>query len=497
MNKKKSVPLESLSDWKQIDEGHFGTVYKVRHNVLKLTVAVKKLKENVSHCLEELFSEAEKMDSASASPYVIRLYGILDDPLKGPPGIVMEYMEYGSLGTLMERVSPVPWALKFRVLHEVALGMNWLHTLSPPLLHLDLKTKNILTDKDLHIKITDFGLSKYTSGSSVCRLEECEDVGGTLDYMPPEAFQEGYQPQISTDVYSFAILSIVVLKGEEPYPANKSVLIRQLVPRGQRPSVKSLENESSVKSLNDAVKFTEKCWDNDKLKRPSFSECCNQWERFNSTYDKSEIKSAVREVQDKMDSSDKTTEDSRAEGTVSESVRSTNMSDMVEKFRTLQFTERPPVLQQTEAAPQMSPQRTQSQYTRRTFTTQANQPRAVGTTHRPMTQGPYYPGVSYQHYWPPHFLRYQFPYQRPAYNPPQYSLQPSTTTININGSTGPLQIGDNNVMYVSQNPRTITRMITPQPGQTMTRNNIAPTRTQSMQITQPQPTMQAREDSLG
>lgn len=93
------------------------------------------------------------MASALASPFVIRLYGIIEENAHGPPGIVMEYMEYGSVWTLMERVRTIPWALKFRIIHEVTVGMNWLHHLSTPILHLDLKTKNVLLDAELHIKV--------------------------------------------------------------------------------------------------------------------------------------------------------------------------------------------------------------------------------------------------------------------------------------------------------------------------------------------------------
>ncbi|KAG9487266.1 hypothetical protein GDO78_007240 [Eleutherodactylus coqui] len=201
MNKNILVPVASLSDWVLIDEGHFGSVYKAKHEIYKIHVAVKKHKRNVQNYLKELISEAEKMASASNNPFVIRLYGFLNENTEGPPGIVMEYMKNGSLYALMERVSPIPWALKYRIIHQVTLGMNWLHNLPSPLLHLDLKTRNVLLDEDLHIKITDFGLSKYTCYSAVCASEDGEGVGGTLEYMPPEAFQEGYQPSTATDVY--------------------------------------------------------------------------------------------------------------------------------------------------------------------------------------------------------------------------------------------------------------------------------------------------------
>ena len=47
---------------------------------------------------------------------------------------------------------PPPWPLAFRLSYQVALGMNFLHTLSPPLLHLDLKPSNVLLDSGLNVK---------------------------------------------------------------------------------------------------------------------------------------------------------------------------------------------------------------------------------------------------------------------------------------------------------------------------------------------------------
>lgn len=94
--------------------------------------------------------------------YVVRLYGLFVDG--GPAGslggalprlgLVMEFMENGSLASLRSRVPSVPWALRLRILHQVALGMNFLHSLKPPLLHLDLKPGNVLLDGELHARVS-------------------------------------------------------------------------------------------------------------------------------------------------------------------------------------------------------------------------------------------------------------------------------------------------------------------------------------------------------
>lgn len=100
----------------------------------------------------ELLEEAKKMEMAKFR-YILPVYGICREPV----GLVMEYMETGSLEKLLA-AEPLPWDLRFRIIHETAVGMNFLHCMSPPLLHLDLKPANILLDAHYHVKV---GASPY------------------------------------------------------------------------------------------------------------------------------------------------------------------------------------------------------------------------------------------------------------------------------------------------------------------------------------------------
>ena len=94
-----------------------------------------------------------------SNPYVLRILGVYQGcpPGTGPStqlGLVMEFMERGSLAGLQEALcGPPPWPLAFRLAHQVALGMNFLHCMCPPLLHLDLKPSNVLLDSDLNVRV--------------------------------------------------------------------------------------------------------------------------------------------------------------------------------------------------------------------------------------------------------------------------------------------------------------------------------------------------------
>ncbi|XP_031159688.2 receptor-interacting serine/threonine-protein kinase 2-like [Sander lucioperca] len=69
-------------------------------------------------------------------------------------GVVMDLMERGSLASLQEALTGTPpWPLVFRLAHQVALGINYLHSLPRPVLHQDLKPQNVLLDDFLNAKL--------------------------------------------------------------------------------------------------------------------------------------------------------------------------------------------------------------------------------------------------------------------------------------------------------------------------------------------------------
>ncbi len=98
--------------------------------------------------------------------YLISIYGISKDP----PGLVMEYMRKGSLDNLLSS-HLLMWPKKFQMIHEMTMGMNFLHSMKPPILHLNLKPANILLDDHLHMKVSQIlllpclqNVSEFISG---------------------------------------------------------------------------------------------------------------------------------------------------------------------------------------------------------------------------------------------------------------------------------------------------------------------------------------------
>ncbi|XP_072231838.1 receptor-interacting serine/threonine-protein kinase 4 [Leuresthes tenuis] len=265
-----------FGSWEKIGSGGFGQVYKVRHVQWKTWLAIK-----CPPCLHvddkersELLEEAKKMEAAKFR-YILPVYGICEDP----QGLVMEYMETGSLENLLA-TEPLPWELRFRIIHETAVGMNFLHCMNPPLLHLDLKPANILLDAHYHVKISDFGLARW---NGLSRADDMSRDGfcGTIAYLPPESIIE--KDRVSDtkhDVYSFSIVIWGILTQKKPYQGENNILqIMVKVVKGVRPDL-GLVPRSRPSTCAGFLSLMQRCWATKPEARPSFQEVTSEAEEL-------------------------------------------------------------------------------------------------------------------------------------------------------------------------------------------------------------------------
>ncbi|XP_069544772.1 receptor-interacting serine/threonine-protein kinase 4 [Brachyistius frenatus] len=265
-----------FGSWEKIGSGGFGQVYKVRHVQWKTWLAIK-----CPPCLHmdekerlELLEEAKKMEAAKFR-YILPVYGICEDP----QGLVMEYMETGSLETLLA-TEPLPWELRFRIIHETAVGMNFLHCMNPPLLHLDLKPANILLDAHYHVKISDFGLARW---NGLSRADDISRDGfcGTIAYLPPESIIE--KDRVSDtkhDVYSFSIVIWGILTQKKPYQGENNILqIMVKVVKGVRPDLGAVPR-CRPPACAGLLSLMQLCWATKPEARPSFQEITSEAEEL-------------------------------------------------------------------------------------------------------------------------------------------------------------------------------------------------------------------------
>ena len=91
---------------------------------------------------------------------------------------------------------------KYKIILDICKGIDYLHSLSTPIIHRDLKTPNILIDENLNPKISDFGISKYLNEKLGIVTQ---DQKGTPIYQSPEQFPQVNKPIVGkpADVYSF------------------------------------------------------------------------------------------------------------------------------------------------------------------------------------------------------------------------------------------------------------------------------------------------------
>ena len=101
------------------------------------------------------------------------------------PVMVMEKMQH-SLRGLVEKYDNIPLNVKLSILDEVCLGLRYLHSRNPPIVHRDLTPNNILLGGHLEAKITDVGLAKVVKRQSKTMTK----LPGTPDFMPPEALSK-------------------------------------------------------------------------------------------------------------------------------------------------------------------------------------------------------------------------------------------------------------------------------------------------------------------
>ncbi|XP_072997033.1 probable LRR receptor-like serine/threonine-protein kinase At1g67720 isoform X1 [Typha latifolia] len=127
--------------------------------------------------------------------------------------LVYEFMHNGSLKEhLHARESHLSWIKRLEIAEDSAKGIEYLHSgCTPSIIHRDLKTSNILLDKNMRAKVSDFGLSKPAAEES----HVSSVVRGTLGYLDPE-YYTSQQLTEKSDVYSFGIILLELISGLEP-----------------------------------------------------------------------------------------------------------------------------------------------------------------------------------------------------------------------------------------------------------------------------------------
>ncbi|GMN43456.1 hypothetical protein TIFTF001_012660 [Ficus carica] len=205
------VATNNFDSENKIGEGGFGSVYKGQLSD-GTVIAVKKMSSKSGQGNREFVTEIG-MISGLQHPNLVKLYGccIEGDELL----LVYEYMENNCLGRALfgpGTSSPkLDWATRFNICVGIANGLYFLHEGSPlKIVHRDIKATNVLLDRDLNAKISDFGLAKLHEDNNT---HISTRVAGTIGYMAPEYALWGCLTE-KADVYSFGVVALEIVSGK-------------------------------------------------------------------------------------------------------------------------------------------------------------------------------------------------------------------------------------------------------------------------------------------
>ncbi|XP_075892170.1 ankyrin repeat and protein kinase domain-containing protein 1 isoform X2 [Nelusetta ayraudi] len=162
--------------------------------------------------------------------------------------------------------------------YDLAICPSKFYSMKPPVLHLNLKTSNILLDDHLHVKISDFGLIHWEEGMDTKVFMEDLTAYGNISYTPPETFSKNSDPPgTSFDVYSFGILIWEILTQQKPYAGCSVTTVLLQVSHGKRPNVDMIP-EQRPQECNQMISVMKQCWDQEDRKRPPFSDTVKKTE---------------------------------------------------------------------------------------------------------------------------------------------------------------------------------------------------------------------------
>ncbi|XP_078172132.1 leucine-rich repeat transmembrane protein kinase isoform X2 [Carex rostrata] len=196
----------------KIGEGGFGSVYK---GILSdgTIIAVKQLSSRSKQGNREFVNEIG-MISAVQHANLVRLYGCCTEG--NQLCLVYEYMENNCLARTLfgadeQLRMKLDWGTRRNIFLGIARGLAYLHEESPiKIVHRDIKASNILLDKDLNAKISDFGLAKLNEDD---HTHISTRIAGTIGYMAPEYAMRGYLTN-KADVYSFGVVALEIVSGK-------------------------------------------------------------------------------------------------------------------------------------------------------------------------------------------------------------------------------------------------------------------------------------------
>ena len=204
----------------KIGNGGMATVYRATDKVLKRNVAVKILRDEFT--TDEEFIKRFEVEAQSAArlthPNIVSIYDVgVEDNLHY---IVMELIQGKTLKEIiLEEKGPLPWKWSVNVAIQIASALETAHKNN--IIHRDIKPHNIIITEDGIAKVTDFGIAKAASNSTITAFGT---TMGSVHYFSPEHARGGYT-DAKSDLYSLGVVLYEMVTGRVPFDADTPVSV--------------------------------------------------------------------------------------------------------------------------------------------------------------------------------------------------------------------------------------------------------------------------------
>ena len=271
----------------ELGRGAYGIVYAVKccqticaakeiHSILVEGVGQLEMQRTIESFMREC-----QQCSMLRHPNVIQFLGVYYPPTgvgdanrMRLPVMVMEMMA-DSLTSFVEKHENIPVHVKYSIVHDVSLGLCYLHNNDPPIVHRDLSPNNVLLTAHHVAKISDLGVAKVIKTDSRKTMTKAP---GTVDFMPPECLANSpiYGPPM--DVFSFAGIILHTFNQQWPRPTEQV----QFDPKTRR-RVALSEVERRQQYLDKMIgeaevlrRLVEECLEDDPAMRPTIATVCER-----------------------------------------------------------------------------------------------------------------------------------------------------------------------------------------------------------------------------
>ena len=204
---------------KKIGSGGMADVYLAQDRLLGRQVALKILSSRYAH--DEQFIERFRREASSAAslnhPNIVQIYD--RGEAEGTYYIAMEYLEGRSLKEIILKYAPLSPDLVVSVSAQILEALRFAHRRD--IIHRDIKPQNIIVDNDGRVKVTDFGIARAGSAST---MTEAGSILGTAHYLSPEQAQ-GQSVEAASELYSLGVVMYEMVTGRLPYDGDNPVTI--------------------------------------------------------------------------------------------------------------------------------------------------------------------------------------------------------------------------------------------------------------------------------